>query len=60
MAVKIANTVVIADDRELQNITSASDSVTSATIQDAVRQRNNKIEIQDTSGTPIHTLYGGS
>jgi hypothetical protein len=56
MAVKISNTVVINNSRQLENITEA-DITTDATINNAIKNQLNVLRIYDSTGTEIRTLW---
>lgn len=57
MALVLDGTTVVSDSRQLQNLDD-TDSITRLTIADSLRYNDNKIEIQDSSGNPVHTIYG--
>ena len=57
MALKLANTVVINDSRQIQNCDN-TDSITRLSIADSLRQGDNKIEILDEFAAVTHTIYG--
>lgn len=56
MAIKIANTEVINNSRQLVNITEA-DSTTDATINNSIKNQVNVLRIYDSAGTEIRTLW---
>jgi hypothetical protein len=56
MAIKISNTEVINNARELLNITEA-DVTTDATINNSIRNQNNVLRIFNSAGTEVRTLY---
>lgn len=56
MAIKIANTVVINNSRQLENITE-SDITTDATINNAIKNQLNALRIYDSAGAEIRTLW---
>jgi hypothetical protein len=56
MAVSVAGNVIVTDARQLK--IQDTDADTKATLQDALRQDDDKIIIQDSSGTAIHTFFG--
>lgn len=56
MAIKIANTEVINNSRQLVNITEA-DVTTDATINNAIKNQLNVLRIYDSAGTEVRTLW---
>jgi len=56
MAVLVAGNVIVTDARQLK--IQDTDDDTKATLQDALRQDDDKIIIQDSSGNAIHTFFG--
>ena len=56
MAIKISNTEVINNSRELVNITEA-DVTTDATINNAIKNQLNVLRIYDSTGVEVRTLY---
>jgi hypothetical protein len=56
MAIKINNTVVINNSRQLENITE-SDITTDATINNAIKNQANILRIYNSAGTEVRTLY---
>lgn len=56
MAIKIDNTEVINNSRELVNITEA-DLTTDATINNSIKNQVNVLRIYDSAGTEIRTLW---
>lgn len=56
MAIKIANTEVINNSRQLVNITEA-DSTTDATINNSIKNQVNVLRIYDSAGAEIRTLW---
>ena len=56
MAVLVAGETIVTDARQLK--IKATDADTKATLRDALRQDDDKIIIQDSSGNAIHTFYG--
>lgn len=57
MALQVDGTTVVNDSRQLQNLDD-TDSITRLTIADSLRYNDNKIEIQDSSGNAVHTIFG--
>jgi len=57
MALILDGTTVVNDSRQLQNCDD-TDSITRLTIADSLRYNDNKIEIQDSSGNTLHTIFG--
>ena len=57
MALQVDGTTVVKDSRQLQNLDD-TDSITRLTIADSLRYNDNKIEIQDSSGNAVHTIFG--
>lgn len=57
MALKLDGTVVVNDSRQLQNCAN-TDSITRLSIADSLRYDDNKIQILDTSGNPVHVIFG--
>jgi hypothetical protein len=56
MAVKISNTIVINNSRQLENITEA-DITTDATINNAIKNQLNPLRIYNSAGAEIRTLW---
>lgn len=56
MAIKIANTVVINNSRQLENITE-SDITTDATINNAIKNQLNVLRIYNSAGTEVRSLW---
>lgn len=56
MAIKINNTEVINNSRQLVNITEA-DSTTDATINNSIKNQVNVLRIYDSAGAEIRTLW---
>jgi hypothetical protein len=56
MAIKINNTEVINNSRQLVNITEA-DVTTDATINNAIKNQANILRIYNSAGTEVRTLY---
>lgn len=57
MAFKVGTVTVIDNSKELENIEN-TDAVTVETIEDAIREADNKIIIYDSSGTVLKTVFG--
>jgi len=57
MAFKVGTVTVIDNSKELENI-EATDAVTVETIEDAIREADNKIIIYDSNRTVLKTVYG--
>jgi hypothetical protein len=57
MAFKVGTVTVIDNSKELENI-EATDAVTVETIEDAIREADNKIIIYDSNGTVLKTVFG--
>lgn len=57
MALQVDGTTVVNNSRQLQNLDD-TDSITRLTIADSLRYNDNKIEIQDSSGNAVHTIFG--
>ena len=56
MAIKVASTVVIDNNRSLQNIVS-TDATTDSAINQAIKNQNNVLRIYDSTGTEVRTFY---
>lgn len=57
MAFKVGLVTVIDDSKELENI-EGTDTVSTETIEDAIREADNKIIIYNSAGTVVKTVFG--
>jgi len=57
MAFKVGTVTVIDDSKQATNI-EGTDAVTDETLEDAIRKADNKIQILDSQGTVLKTVYG--
>lgn len=57
MAFKVGTVTVIDDSKQATNV-EGTDAVTDETIEDSIRKADNKIQILDSQGTVLKTVYG--
>lgn len=57
MPIKVANDIVISNDKHLENIADV-DATTSNTLNDDIVARNNKLVVKNAAGTVVKEIYG--